>query len=67
MKMLMENAGSLVSRDRLIARLWDDGDFIDDSRVVYAEKSARHRGVFVVVSDVIYRVFIGAFFHRRKV
>ena len=31
MKMLMENAGSLVSRDRLIARLWDDGDFIDDN------------------------------------
>lgn len=30
-KMLMENAGNLVSRDRLIARLWDDGDFIDDN------------------------------------
>ena len=49
MKMLMENAGSLVSRDRLIARLWDDGDFIDDNtltvKVTRISKKLKSMGV----------------------
>lgn len=31
LRLLMENAGSMVSRDRIISKLWDGGDFIDDN------------------------------------
>ena len=31
MTMLMENAGSIVSRDMIMTQLWDGGDFIDDN------------------------------------
>ena len=31
MKILMENAGSIVSRDTIIMSLWEDDNFIDDN------------------------------------
>ena len=31
MTMLMENAGSIVSREAIMMKLWDGDDFIDDN------------------------------------
>ena len=53
MKMLMENAGSLVSRDRLIARLWDDGDFIDDNTLTVNVTRIRKKLKSMGVEDFI--------------
>ena len=53
MKMLMENAGSLVSRDRLIARLWDDGDFIDDNTLTVNVTRIRKKLKIMGVEDFI--------------
>ena len=43
LQMLMENAGKIVARDDIIARLWESDEFIDDITLTVIVASIRKK------------------------
>lgn len=53
LRLLMENSGSMVSRDRIISKLWDGGDFIDDNTLTVNVTRIRKKMKGIGIDDFI--------------
>lgn len=53
MKILLENAGKIVSRDRIIEHLWDSDAFIDDNTLTVNVTRLRKKLDELGMTDVI--------------
>lgn len=53
LKLLMEKAGRIISRDEMIERLWESDEFIDDNTLTVNVTRLRRKLDSVGISDVI--------------
>ena len=53
LKLLMEKAGQIVSRDEIIERLWESDEFIDDNTLTVNVSRLRRKLYSIGITDVI--------------
>lgn len=53
LKLLMENAGKIVKRDRMMERLWESGEFVDDNTLTVNITRLRKKLEGIGVKDYI--------------
>ena len=53
LKLLMEKAGQIVSRDEIIERLWESDEFIDDNTLTVNVARLRRKLYSIGITDVI--------------